>query len=252
MRLSIVTINYNNRDGLAKTIGSVVNQTCKEFEYVIIDGASTDGSVDVIKENKNFIHYWVSEKDTGIYHAMNKGVNAVHGEYCLFLNSGDVLIDNGVIGRILSYPFSSSIVSGTIKRTNGMVSKAPKEVTMKTFIVGSLPHQATLIKRELLLENPYDERFKIGGDWRFFIQTLIYKNVSYERIPEIISLFDTSGVSNTERKDSEQRQYEMKLNRDILPLRMVEDYNNSQFLAKWKWRFKRLYNIIQCVFEDRF
>lgn len=241
MKLSIITINYNNRDGLAKTIKSVANQTCKEFEYVIIDGASTDGSVEVIKEYASIINYWVSEKDKGIYHAMNKGVRAANGDYCLFLNSGDVLIDDDVIGRVLSYPFTSDIVSGGIKFTSGRISKAPKKVTMKTFIVGSLPHQATLIKRELLLDNPYDERFKISGDWRFFIQVLIYKNVSYERIPEIVSLFDTSGVSNTEIRNSEQRLYEIDLCREILPIRIIKDYRLACFLAKWKWRINKLY-----------
>lgn len=251
MRLSIITINYNNRDGLAKTIKSVVNQTCQVFEYVIIDGASTDGSVDVIKENAESLHYWVSEKDNGIYHAMNKGVKAAHGDYCLFLNSGDVLSNNGIIGQILSYPFTSEIVSGGIKRTNGRISKAPKKVTMKTFVFGSLPHQATLIKRDLLLENPYDERFKIGGDWRFFIQVLIYLNVSYERIPILVSIFDTSGVSNTESRKSERRQYEMMLCRDILPIRIEEDYRLSRFLVKWEWRCKQLYYRLFSCFLKR-
>lgn len=244
MRLSIITINDNNRVGLTKTIKSVTNQTCHEFEYVVIDGGSTDGSVDIIKENANSIHYWVSEKDTGIYHAMNKGVRAAHGDYCLFLNSGDVLIDDSIVGRILSCSFTAEIVSGQVKYTNGEVSKTPKRVSMKTFVLGSLPHQATLIKRELLLENPYDERFHIGGDWRFFIQTLIYKNVSYERIPEIVSLFDTSGISSTESKNSERRLHEMELCRDILPIRIEEDYKFSRFLAKWKWRIKKIYCII--------
>lgn len=241
MRLSIITINYNNREGLEKTIRSVANQICQDFEYVIIDGASTDGSVDIIKENANIIHYWVSEKDNGIYHAMNKGVRASQGDYCLFLNSGDLLINDGVIGKILSYSFTSDIVSGSIKFTNGGIVKAPKIVTMKTFVLGSLPHQATLINRQLLLENPYDERFKVGGDWRFFLQTLVYKNASYERFPGIVSLFDTTGVSSTESRNSEWRLYEMEMCRDILPIRIEEDYEFSRFLAKWKWRFIKIY-----------
>lgn len=244
MILSIITINFNNSDGLAKTIQSVVSQTCKEFEYVIIDGASSDGSVDIIKENANSIHYWVSEKDNGIYHAMNKGVRSSHGDYCLFLNSGDMLIDDNVIERVLSYSFSSDIVSGSIMRTTGMISNAPKKVTMKTFINGSLPHQATFIRRELLLKNPYDERFGVGGDWRFFIQTLIYMNVSYERIPETITLFDTTGVSSTESRNSERRSREMEMCRDILPLRIEEDYEFFRFQAKWKWRVKKLFHMV--------
>ena len=89
MRLSIITINYNNREGLRKTIESVVNQTYRNFEYIIIDGGSTDGSVEVVKEYADRISYWVSEPDNGIYNAMNKGVLAANGKYIQFLNSGD-------------------------------------------------------------------------------------------------------------------------------------------------------------------
>ena len=248
MKLSIITINYNDRDGLAKTINSVINQTVHSFEYMVIDGGSSDGSVDVIKQNSDGINYWISEKDTGIYHAMNKGVNASHGDYCLFLNSGDTLIDNNVIEKVLSCDFSEDIVSGGIKYTDGRSSSSPKKVTMKTFVKGSLPHQATFIKRKLLLETPYDERFKIGGDWRFFIQVLVYNNASYKRIPLIISLFDTSGVSSTESKQSERRLYEKKLCQDILPVRIEEDYKFTLFIAKWEWRFKKIIRIIKGLF----
>ena len=88
MKLSVITINYNNRDGLHKTIASVVNQSWREFEYIVIDGGSTDGSVDVIKSFADRIDYWVSEPDKGIYNAMNKGIDVAQGEYCIFINSG--------------------------------------------------------------------------------------------------------------------------------------------------------------------
>ena len=87
MKLSIITINYNNCDGLRKTIESVIAQTTRDFEYIVIDGGSTDGSVDVIKEYADYIDYWVSEPDKGIYNAMNKGTRAAHGDFLLFLNS---------------------------------------------------------------------------------------------------------------------------------------------------------------------
>lgn len=90
MKYSIITINYNNADGLRRTIESVVNQTYKDIEYIIIDGGSTDGSVDVIKEYGSQIDYWVSEPDKGIYNAMNKGILQAHGEYLNFMNSGIV------------------------------------------------------------------------------------------------------------------------------------------------------------------
>lgn len=101
MKLSIITINRNNCAGLSRTMDSVIRQTCKDFEWILIDGASTDGSVDLIRQNKQHITYWVSEPDKGIYNAMNKGLQQAHGEYCLFLNSGDWLAQNSTIAEVL-------------------------------------------------------------------------------------------------------------------------------------------------------
>ena len=105
MKLSIITINFNDAKGLEKTIQSVINQTYKDFEYIVVDGASTDGSVDVIKKYSNKLTHWVSEPDTGIYNAMNKGTRMASGEYCLYLNSGDFLADNDVLEKAFNYNF---------------------------------------------------------------------------------------------------------------------------------------------------
>ena len=99
MKLSIITINYNNQEGLKKTIESVVSQTMRDFEWIVIDGGSTDGGKEIIEQNKQCLDYWCSEPDKGIYHAMNKGIRASHGDYLMFLNSGDSLYDNKVIER---------------------------------------------------------------------------------------------------------------------------------------------------------
>ena len=92
-KISVITINYNNKSGLEKTIQSVISQTYFELEYIIIDGGSSDGSIDVIKKYENKIDYWISEQDKGIYNAMNKGIAQAHGEYCNFMNSGDCFHD---------------------------------------------------------------------------------------------------------------------------------------------------------------
>ena len=93
-KLSIITINYNNLEGLKRTVESVINQTSKEFEYIVIDGGSNDGSGAYIESKSEHIDYWVSEPDKGIYNAMNKGIAKASGEYLLFLNSGDHLFSN--------------------------------------------------------------------------------------------------------------------------------------------------------------
>ncbi|MFZ3274524.1 MAG: glycosyltransferase, partial [Lutibacter sp.] len=99
MLLSIITINFNNLEGLKKTMASVLGQTWKEFEYIIIDGGSTDGSAAYIESQSQHLNYWVSESDKGIYNAMNKGIKVAHGEYLLFLNSGDEFYDLEVLEK---------------------------------------------------------------------------------------------------------------------------------------------------------
>ena len=115
MKLSIITINLNNKNGLSETISSVIAQTFTDYEYIIIDGQSTDGSLEVIKQNANHINQWISENDHGIYNAMNKGLNLAKGEYCLFLNSGDSLYDSDVLQVLFSQSFTEDIISGGIE-----------------------------------------------------------------------------------------------------------------------------------------
>ena len=102
MKLSIITINYNNKNGLQKTIDSVISQTFKDFEWIIIDGGSTDGSKELIEKYSQHITYWVSEPDKGIYNAMNKGIKVAKGEYLFFLNSGDYLVQPNTINQIFT------------------------------------------------------------------------------------------------------------------------------------------------------
>ena len=108
--ISIITINYNNASGLEKTIRSVVEQTYNEYEYIIIDGASLDKSKEVIQEYQRYIDFWCSEKDSGIYNAMNKGIQKASGEYLLFLNSGDVLNNSAVLADIHGFLDRKSVV----------------------------------------------------------------------------------------------------------------------------------------------
>lgn len=113
-QISIITINYNNASGLRKTIKSVIEQTHNDYEYIIIDGASNDSSKDIIQEHQQYIHYWCSEKDTGIYNAMNKGIQKASGEYLLFLNSGDALNDSMVLSDIQKLLSGEDIIYGDL------------------------------------------------------------------------------------------------------------------------------------------
>ena len=150
MFFSVITINYNNCSGLESTVKSVINQSYDNFEFIIIDGFSSDGSVDVIYEYKNRIAYWVSEKDHGIYHAMNKGVIQARGDYCIFMNSGDCFYDDRVLSSIANYNCKEDIIVGyaAIKKGNGIISSPPiGKFTFYHLYSGAIPHQASFIKQ---------------------------------------------------------------------------------------------------------
>ena len=161
MILSIITINYNNAAGLEKTMKSVLSQTNNDFEYVVIDGGSNDGSVDVIRRyEKEFGSRlnWVSERDKGIYDAMNKGIRKAQGEYLEFLNSGDCLVDDQVVERMVGelkkrdYP---SILYGNMLKSlsDGKILRdrcfAGEEITLQGMYHGCLNHSPAYIKASL-------------------------------------------------------------------------------------------------------
>lgn len=202
-KLSIITINFNNRDGLRRTIESVVAQTTRDFEYIVIDGGSTDGSIDVIKEYEEYIDYWVSEPDKGIYNAMNKGVQQAHGEYCQFLNSGDWLFSNIVIEIVLPFldRHQFNIITGYTNTIadNGLISRNsnsnPKYLCLHHLLNTSLAHPSSFIDKNLLIENPYDENMKIVSDWKFFVESYL-KDIKFACLNFDVAFFDTTGISS--------------------------------------------------------
>lgn len=198
--ISIITINFNNRDGLSKTIKSVVSQTACNYEYIIIDGASTDGSTDVIKENQAHLAFWVSEKDSGIYEAMNKGIAVAKGEYLLFLNSGDYLSSTGVIKQAAENFTGQDIVYGNLYQdVRGRLVETiyPSKISAKYFFTNSLPHPASFIKKELFEKyGGYNTGYKIVSDWEFFFLMVCKYNRSIKHINVFISVYNLIGLSH--------------------------------------------------------
>ena len=229
MLLSIITINYNNSRGLQKTIDSVISQTFRDFEWIIIDGGSSDGSRELIEQNAKFFSYWVSEPDKGVYNAMNKGVRIAKGDYLQFLNSGDWLYDETSLERFFSHPFTGDIVYGDLLyvMNDGTMEKSrfPKPLTLKYFYRSSLGHNASFIKRDLLQNSYYDERFRIVSDWAFFLKQAL-ENRRFEYINEIVSCFDTNGISSANLELVNQER-EIVLN-EILPSMLALDYERME------------------------
>ncbi len=201
MKVSVITINYNNASGLRKTIESVVNQTCKDYEYIIIDGGSTDGSIDVIKEYSDKITYWVSEKDNGIYNAMNKGIKVAKGDYCIFMNSGDYFFKNNVLDNVVPLLTGKDFYTGKSKliqeTTFPFLYTPPKYISVAFLMTNVLHHQATFIKTSVLKTRSYNESYKILSDWEEYFFEFIYNQRSYQSLPYIIVVFYMNGISAT-------------------------------------------------------
>ncbi len=200
-KISIITINYNNINGLKKTIASVASQSFKDFEYIIIDGESTDGSKKFLEEIVSTDLVWISENDSGIYNAMNKGIRLAKGDFLLFLNSGDVLFSEKTIENVQKKIDGEKDLyfgDAIFKYPKGDVFVSyPDKLTFKFFIDNSLCHQTCFIKRTLFKEIfYYNEDFKVISDWEFMIYALCVKNISYQHIPETVSYYDLDGISS--------------------------------------------------------
>lgn len=213
MKLSIITINLNNRIGLQRTIESVINQTFTDYEWIVIDGGSTDGSKELIERYSEHFAYWVSEPDKGIYNAMNKGIKVAKGDYLQFLNSGDWLANEDVIKDIINDSFSGDIIYGNLFEIHGdktVKIEFESKLSLSTLYYSSIPHPSSFIRRELLINNCYSEDFEIVSDWKFFIECAL-KGYKFIHSEVFVSCFDISGIStNNLQKQKKEREIVIK------------------------------------------
>lgn len=201
MQLSIITINYNSAADLSRTVESVIKQTWKNFEYMIIDGGSTDESLKNIKHYENKIDFWVSEPDKGIFNAMNKGIKKATGDYLLMLNAGDVLYSPTTLYEIFhNKTYHEDILYGNVVlESNGKIigeKVFPDLITFDFFRRASISHQASFIKRELHNKvGLYDENLKFSSDWKFFILSFCKYNVRTKHIGMFVALCNCDGIT---------------------------------------------------------
>lgn len=241
MKLSIITINYNNAAGLKKTLDSVAAQTSTDFEHIIVDGASMDGSVEIIRQyaDSQAIRRrgdeamrqitWLSEPDTGIYNAMNKGVRMANGEYTLMLNSGDYLVDEYVVEQIIPLLDGTDIIQGntiSIIDEKNIINRGygKSDISFIDVYNGHFLHQASFTKRILFEQYGYfDEKYKIGGDTVFFLKTLGFGNASFAYRDMNIAYFDTNGISTNHTPYwNDQRAIEDQMYDDLLSYRLLQ------------------------------
>lgn len=199
-QLSIITINRNDAQGLEKTLESIwKKQSFKDFEHIIIDGASTDNSINIIKKYASHLSYWVSEPDKGIYNAMNKGIIKAKGNYLLFLNSGDWL-ENDILARVFKENFTEDIVYADLYQYRNaddiQISPYPDKLTLPFIYNYSLGHPSTFIKRELFKNMLYEEKYRIISDWAFFITQILLFNRTTKHLNFAVSYFNVYGISS--------------------------------------------------------
>ncbi|SHG93074.1 glycosyltransferase family 2 protein [Flavobacterium defluvii] len=204
-KLSIITINYNNREGLKKTIESVANQINTEFEYIVIDGGSNDGGREYLQSQAQNLDYWISEPDSGIYNAMNKGILKAKGEYILFLNSGDILLDDQEILKKVIFNLNEKAVYYApiyLEYDNGARKKIeyPLKVDEKFAFTNTICQQAVIYHASVFENNFFDEKIKYISDWKMHFSLFKKKNnFIHFNIP--FAIYDLNGLtSNGETK----------------------------------------------------
>lgn len=235
MKYSIITVNYNNKAGLRKTIESVIHQSFSDFEFIVIDGGSTDGSAEVLKEYDAQISYWVSEPDSGIYQGMNKGIAKATGEYLIFMNSGDRFYNLNVLQNVANMDLYQDVIIGRDYHFNSLTKKGfatilPKRISMITLFMQALPHQSTFYKRILFKNSLYDESLKLVADHKFNIQKLCLEDRSISIIDKIICFREPGGASDKNRELSKQESEEVF--KQLLPIGVIKDYKTLSCLDK--------------------
>lgn len=202
MKLSIITINYNNHKGLQKTINSVLCQAWKDFEWLIIDGGSTDGSKELIEKTAAEcpnVSYWCSEPDKGVYNAQNKGICHANGEYLNFMNSGDTFYDKDVLTHVFEKERKAEVVYGDwlwCEDGKERLAINTHNPTMAWFQVSNICHQAMFIKRDALMDDLFDESYKLYADWAKWMK-FAWEDRSFEYVPYVICRYELGGLSGS-------------------------------------------------------
>src|SRR5690606_37356435 len=209
---SIITVVYNDAGGIGHTIRSVMKQTYPELEYIIVDGLSTDGTLDIIEQYKEEVSILISEKDQGIYDAMNKGLAAATGDYVLFLNSGDELYEDMTLEKVFSSADNGDIYYGETKlidEERNIIGdrrhKTPKRFDWKSFRYGmNICHQAIYIKRSIA--EPYDLQYELSADIDWIIRAA-KKADKIVNVNEYVAKYLVGGMTQKRHRQGLKERY---------------------------------------------
>lgn len=212
MKLSIITINYNNLEGLKRTYDSVVCQTWTDYEWIIIDGGSTDGSREFIDEHQDKFSYWCSEPDKGVYNAMNKGIVKAQGEYLNFMNSGDCFSEKDTLEKVFSLEHQADILYGDwwqIWKSHEEQKSFPHPMEIYALYKSTICHQAMFIKRDIHLLLLYDESYSVFADYKNWVKAVL-KGATFEYLPLIVCRYKMDGISSKRSKENSDEYWRAK------------------------------------------
>lgn len=240
MTISVITINRNNQQGLLRSVDSIAQQTVRPFEYVVIDGASDDGSRELALSRSEVITLLISEKDEGIYDAMNKGLTHCTGDYVYFLNSGDCLCHPQVLEQLSHCGSDADLIYGNmIWQSSGEKMVPPPVIDVPLFVLGTLWHPCVLVKREVFSRyGGFDKTFRIAGDYEFLLRVLIRYGISSVYHDIDLSVFDVGGVSNdpaAAELEKHERQRSWELNFSAPAREAFFNYVKLLRSAELKW-----------------
>lgn len=249
MRYSIITINYNNRDGLRHTINSVINQTFHDYEFIIVDGGSNDGSVEVIKEYSDHITFWVSERDKGVYNAMNKGIAQAKGTYVNFMNSGDTFYSHNTLEEVSTYIDESDFVIGKDYNQDPDTGEEfttilPTRISMAALYMWTLPHQSAFIRRALFNDSLYDETLRIVADWKFYLDKIVYEGKTVKLLDMVICNREQEGMSISQASKTIEERH--RVLSTLLPPGIYKDYETLASLDR-----STLYKLLNLLDQEK-
>lgn len=197
MRYSIITVAYNNLAGLKMTAESVLAQTSRDYEWLVFDGGSSDGTKEFLESLGNKVSYWESVRDGGIYDAMNKAIRKASGEYLIFMNSGDRLASADVFARVAASASEAGVLYGdwsVVVGESRETKHGPKKADFGFFCEDNICHQAMFVKAELLKKSEYSTTIGILADWAKWLE-FAADGVAFESVPVVVCDYDGTGVS---------------------------------------------------------
>jgi glycosyltransferase involved in cell wall biosynthesis len=264
-KISIITVNYNDREGLHKTIKSVLSQSYKDFEFVVMDGGSTDGSAELIEQYKGQIDVGVSEKDGGVFHAMNKAIRLAKGEFVIFMNGGDIFYNEQVLEEVVPLLNNDADIfyGDNYKESPGSkrLKTYPERLDFSFFYTSSINHQSTFIRRSLFdTYFYYNENYRIAADWEFFVFTICHENVPYKYLKKTISIYDFTGISSNPNSSElfikeKSQTFEKYFPAFIEDYKEVGELNSKRFLQfqhikkhNFAWKFLKGFISILLLF----